>query len=120
MPTAAGAHPGLLGPLVIAGFDRSPDVVYLDTALTGQVVERAEDVTHVAALYDTIRAEALPPASIRRHDHRCSEDGMDLTTAVWRKSTYSSGNGGQCVEVAGTPDEWRAFIAGARAREFDL
>ncbi len=66
---------------------------------------------------------------------------MDLTTAVWRTSTYSSGNGGQCVEVASslpgvvalrdskdpsgpaltfTPDEWQAFIAGARAREFDL
>jgi len=25
---------------------------------------------------------------------------MDLTTADWRKSSYSSGNGGQCVEVA--------------------
>jgi Domain of unknown function (DUF397) len=25
---------------------------------------------------------------------------MDLTSAVWRKSSYSSGNGGQCVEVA--------------------
>lgn len=25
---------------------------------------------------------------------------MDLTTAEWRKSSYSSGNGGQCVEIA--------------------
>lgn len=25
---------------------------------------------------------------------------MDLTGAVWRKSSRSSGNGGQCVEVA--------------------
>ena len=25
---------------------------------------------------------------------------MDLTGAVWRKSSYSSGNGGDCVEVA--------------------
>jgi Domain of unknown function (DUF397) len=25
---------------------------------------------------------------------------MDLTSAIWRKSTYSSGNGGNCVEVA--------------------
>jgi hypothetical protein len=29
---------------------------------------------------------------------------MDDTTRVrWRKSTYSSGNGGNCVEVANTP-----------------
>ncbi len=76
MPTAAGAHPGLLGPLVIAGFDRSPDVVYLDTALTGRVVERAEDVTHVAALCDTIRAEALPP--------RASADMItDVARTAW-------------------------------------
>ena len=26
---------------------------------------------------------------------------MDLTGAVWHKSTRSSGNGGNCVEVAG-------------------
>ena len=25
---------------------------------------------------------------------------MDLTGARWRKSSYSSGNGGNCVEVA--------------------
>jgi hypothetical protein len=63
---------------------------------------------------------------------------MDLTGAVWRKSSYSS-NGGNCVEVARnlpgivavrdsknpdgpalvlTTDEWRAFVSGARAGEF--
>lgn len=65
---------------------------------------------------------------------------MDLTQADWRKSRYSSSNGGNCVEVATnlpgivavrdskdrqgpalifTPDEWRAFLAGAREGEFD-
>ena len=29
----------------------------------------------------------------------------DLSTAVWRKSSYSNGTGGECVEVAGL---WRA------------
>ena len=32
---------------------------------------------------------------------------MDLSGAAWRTSTYSGGNGGQCVEVAAltsTPD----------------
>jgi hypothetical protein len=63
---------------------------------------------------------------------------MDLTSAEWRKSSYST-NGGNCVEVAlnlpgivavrdsknpdgpaliFTPDEWRAFLSGARAGEF--
>jgi hypothetical protein len=72
---------------------------------------------------------------------------MDLTRATWRKSSYSSGNGGACVEVAVvpgakegsdlviavrdskspgdpalifTPAEWRAFTAGVHDGEFDL
>lgn len=66
---------------------------------------------------------------------------MDLSTAVWRKSSRSSGNGGQCVEVATnlsgvvavrdskdpedpklifTPAEWRAFISGLKAGDFAL
>jgi len=65
----------------------------------------------------------------------------DVTRAVWRKSSYSSGNGGQCVEVARNlpdvvavrdsknpegpalvfaPQEWRAFLDGVRADEFSL
>ena len=63
-------------------------------------------------------------------------DGMN-----WRKSSYSGGNGGACVEVAGrdgiilvrdTKDHgcgrvhqfpaagWRVFVAGVRNGEFDL
>lgn len=65
----------------------------------------------------------------------------DLSGAVWRKSTRSGGNGGDCVEVARnlpgvvavrdsknpagpalafTPAEWRAFIGGAKDGEFDI
>jgi hypothetical protein len=61
--------------------------------------------------------------------------------AQWRKSSYSGGNGGACVEVAAlldgtmavrdskdpvgpklafTADEWAAFTAGVQAGEFDL
>ena len=56
---------------------------------------------------------------------------MDLTSVSWRKSSYSGGNGGNCIEVAGlpgtiavrdskdpdgpallfTPAEWAAFTA---------
>jgi hypothetical protein len=66
---------------------------------------------------------------------------MDLNRAEWRKSSYSTGNGGACVEVASnlpgavavrdskdphgparifTPAEWGAFSAGVRGGEFDL
>ncbi|PZS30850.1 MAG: DUF397 domain-containing protein [Pseudonocardiales bacterium] len=63
---------------------------------------------------------------------------MDLSHAVWRKSTVSNGNSA-CVEVAKlagmvavrdskepdqavlvfTPSEWDAFLSGAKAGEFD-
>jgi hypothetical protein len=72
---------------------------------------------------------------------------MDLTSVIWRKSSYSSGNGGTCVEVAVLPgsaefsdrvmamrdsknpnepalifdlDQWRAFTSGIHDGEFDL
>lgn len=66
---------------------------------------------------------------------------FDRSRAVWRKSTRSNGNSGDCVEVADnqagvvgvrdsknpsgpvlvfTPGEWVAFIEGAKAGEFDL
>jgi len=66
---------------------------------------------------------------------------MDLSRADWRKASYSSTNGGNCVEIAGNlpgivavrdskdpggpvlgfgPAEWAAFISGVRAGQFDL
>jgi hypothetical protein len=65
---------------------------------------------------------------------------MDLTSAIWRKSSRSSGNGGQCVEVALNlpgivavrdskdpdgpvltvePDAWRGFIVDIKAGTHD-
>lgn len=64
----------------------------------------------------------------------------DLSRLTWRKSSYSTSNGGQCVEVAVTPDggrmvrdtkdrthpahyftaaEWDAFVRGVKDGEFD-
>jgi hypothetical protein len=66
---------------------------------------------------------------------------MDLSNATWRKSSYSGGNGGNCVEVAALPDSsravrdsknpdgpkltftpaaWQAFTTAVRNREVDL
>jgi hypothetical protein len=65
----------------------------------------------------------------------------DLTRAIWRKSSYSSNNGGQCVEVARnlpgavavrdtkdrdggtlilTPEQWRGLLRGVKAGEFPV
>ncbi|MEV4101323.1 DUF397 domain-containing protein [Nonomuraea sp. NPDC049649] len=64
----------------------------------------------------------------------------DLAGAVWKKSSRSGGNGGNCVEVTTdfpgfiavrdsknphgpalifTPGEWRAFLSGVKLGEFD-
>ena len=66
---------------------------------------------------------------------------MDLSRAEWRKSSYSSSNGGQCVEVFGnlpgavavrdskdpegpklafTPDAWKTFARRVKAGDLDL
>ena len=67
--------------------------------------------------------------------------GHDIDRAIWRKSSHSGSNGGDCVEVAGhlpdvvavrdskdpggpvlafTPDDWRAFTAAIKAGKFGL
>ncbi len=66
---------------------------------------------------------------------------VDIEDARWRKSSYSGGSGGNCVEVARnqtgivavrdskdphgpklifTPAEWEAFTLGVRDGTFDL
>jgi len=65
---------------------------------------------------------------------------VDLSPAIWHKSTFSNGSGGNCVETAKTPDggravrhskhpdepslvftasEWEEFVQGVRNGEFD-
>ncbi|MEV7275531.1 DUF397 domain-containing protein [Streptomyces sp. NPDC093111] len=36
-----------------------------------------------------------------------ASNALDLTAAVWRKSSYSNGSGGECVEVAEGFAHWR-------------
>lgn len=66
---------------------------------------------------------------------------IEITGLSWKKSSYSNGTGGDCVEVAELPDggrlvrdtkdsgrgpvlrftasEWRAFVLGTKDGEFD-
>lgn len=66
--------------------------------------------------------------------------GVDLSQAVWRKSSRSGDSGGNCVEVAGnlpgvvavrdsknptgpallfSPDAWESFIGNLKSGKFD-
>jgi hypothetical protein len=67
--------------------------------------------------------------------------GHTLDGVIWRKSSYSGSNGGNCIEVADnlpgivavrdskdpdgpaltlTPADWRAFVTSVRSGEPDL
>ena len=61
VPASAGAHVGLSGAFVIAEFQDAPEVVYLDTAAQGQIADHPDIVKACAQVFDTLRAEALPP-----------------------------------------------------------
>jgi transcriptional regulator with XRE-family HTH domain len=63
MPFRAAAHPGLLGPFVVASFENGPDAAYLDSVLDGQVSERRKQVAQARLLYDTLAREALSPGA---------------------------------------------------------
>jgi len=64
VPAGIGAHEGLRGgAFVIAEFPDAPTVAYQDTAVRGQVIEDADDIAVLMALWDTLRAEALPRAA---------------------------------------------------------
>jgi Domain of unknown function (DUF397) len=64
-----------------------------------------------------------------------------IAGAIWRKSSYTGSNGGNCVEIADnllgvvavrdskdpggpvlafTPDDWRRFTVAIKAGKFDL
>jgi len=57
-----GAHEGVNGAFIIADCKNAPSAVYLETALTGLVVDNPDDVAAVTLIYETLRGEALPRA----------------------------------------------------------
>ena len=61
VPASTGAHVGVGGPFVIAEFREGPEVAYLDTAAGGQIADHPDIVKACAQVFDTLRAEALPP-----------------------------------------------------------
>lgn len=52
-------HTGLMGAFVIAETDHPTDIVFLETAFEGQVVEDSDMAESMTLVFDTLRAEAL-------------------------------------------------------------
>jgi hypothetical protein len=60
VPAEAGAHTGLLGAFILADFDSAPSILYAETAVEGQTIEKSSLVGKAALAFDRLRAEALP------------------------------------------------------------
>ncbi|MGW0560158.1 helix-turn-helix domain-containing protein [Streptomyces sp. NPDC003016] len=61
LPFDKGEHPVMGGSLTLLGFDRRPDVAYMESSHSGQLVEASEGVAEYALAYDLLQAKALPP-----------------------------------------------------------
>ncbi len=77
LPFGVAAHPGLLGPFLVASFDTDRDSAYLDNALDGQVTERRNQVARISLLYDSLRSVALSPGE-------SAELIMKVADEAWR------------------------------------
>jgi hypothetical protein len=77
LPFGVAAHPGMLGPFLVASFDSDRDSAYLDNALDGQVTERRNQVARITLLYDSLRSVALSPGE-------STELIMKVADETWR------------------------------------
>jgi hypothetical protein len=83
-------------PVHLAAMSRRPNIT------EGRVAEDTATVSMVALRFHSLRGDALSKEASRDLiDRRCDPGTMDgHSNLTWRKSSYSGGNGGQCVEVA--------------------
>ena len=65
VPAEVGAHAGLLGAFIVAALDDGLSVLYAETAVEAQTIERSALVKKAALAYDRLRSEALPHRSSR-------------------------------------------------------
>jgi hypothetical protein len=73
VPADVGAHTGLLGAFIVAGFEGprssdfegAPSSMYAEMAVEGQTIERQALVSKATLAFDRLRAEALPRGASR-------------------------------------------------------
>lgn len=80
VPSDAGAHEGLYGGgFAIADFKDAPSIAYQESAVRGQIVQDAEDVTALVAKWTTLGTEALP--------RRASITRLEEAAKIWTSHT---------------------------------
>ena len=75
VPFGVGAHEGLRGAgFVLAEFDDAQTVAYMDTAVSGQIVEDQDAVQELGYLWDALQLVALPRAESLRLIEQIAEE----------------------------------------------
>lgn len=74
VPGDVGAHTGLGGAFIIAGFDGAPSNLYAETAVEGQTIEKPALVGKAMLAFDRLRAEALPQGASRELTRKVAEE----------------------------------------------
>ena len=140
VPAQIGAHAGLLGGFAIASFDNAPGTVYMESPDQGQTTELPSVVEEASLTFDTLRAARYPVEPSRDLIGKwLRSDGHTLDNAIWRKSSYSGSNGGNCVKWPCCPTQpcsarfegpgradltfaatWRAFTTSVKRGELGL
>lgn len=59
VPLAAGLYPALAGGFIVADLPDNGKAGYIDNQLSGQVVDRADDVARLGLAWDALRGQAL-------------------------------------------------------------
>ncbi|KUL28952.1 hypothetical protein ADL12_27990 [Streptomyces regalis] len=107
-PFAAGAHTLLEGFLSLMWFEELPPIAYAEGVNSGRVLELPAVVRECQEIYDHALGDALSHrksldllrsvaiTSMQRSEYLIP-DASVLTG--WRKSSYSGGSGGSCLEV---------------------
>lgn len=60
VPARVAVHPGLLGAFIIASIEGEPDIVYLETASSGQTVGTPSVIGQITLAWESLRSVALP------------------------------------------------------------
>ena len=75
VPADVSTHAGLLGGFIVASFgEGAPSIVYVETAVEGQTIEKSSLVNKAASVFDRLRSEALPRKSSRDLIGRVAEE----------------------------------------------
>ncbi|MFE7634448.1 Scr1 family TA system antitoxin-like transcriptional regulator [Kitasatospora sp. NPDC057518] len=109
-PFDLGERTGAIGNVTLIELEDGARWAYSEVMGKGHIVEDPDAVTAVSRSYDRLRAEVLPGRNSANLIHAVMRGLSNVTTsqrpahpmhhADWMKSSYSEGDGGNCIEVA--------------------